>query len=192
MSEPQGSVEDMTDVQVRPLRRAEYDVLVEQGVFGPGDRIQLLDGELVELSPQKAPHAGIVEALTERLVPALVGRARVRVQLPLIAGDLSEPEPDVAVVPADEPRDRHPERALLVIEVADSTLRLDLVRKARIYAAAGVPVYWVIDVSADTVHVHTGPTGGGYTTVISHGPDDVLDACGVTVKLRDLRHADER
>lgn len=188
MSEPGGSVEDMTDVRVRPLRRVEYELLVEQGVFGEDERIQLLDGELVVLSPQKAPHAGMVEALTERLVPALVGRARVRVQLPLVAGELSEPEPDLAVVPADEPRDRHPQRALLVIEVADSTLSLDLVRKARIYATAGVPAYWVIDVNADVVHVHSDPAPDGYATVTRRGPDEVLDACGVPLTLRELRN----
>lgn len=177
----------MTDVQIRPLRRVEYDLLVEQDVFGEDERIQLLDGELVTLSPQKPPHAGIVEALTERLVPALVGRARVRVQLPLVAGELSEPEPDVAVVPADEPRDRHPQRALLVIEVADTTLSLDLVRKARIYAEAQVPAYWVIDVNADLVHVHRDPTPDGYASVSRHGPDERLDACGVTLTLGELR-----
>lgn len=187
MSEPRGSVDDMAEVQVRPLRRVEYDVLVDQGMFGEDEPIQLLDGELVVLSPQKAPHAGIVEALTERLVPALVGRARVRVQLPLIAGEHSEPEPDIAIVPADEPRDRHPARTLLVIEVAHETLRLDLVRKARIYAAAGVPVYWVIDVHHDVVHVHTDPTPDGYALVTQHDPDEELDACGVTLTLADLR-----
>ncbi len=182
-----GSVDDMGEVQVRPLRRVEYDVLVDQGMFGEDEPVQLLDGELVVLSPQKAPHAGIVEALTERLVPALVGAARVRVQLPLVAGEYSEPEPDIAIVPADEPRDRHPQRALLVIEVAHETLRLDLVRKARIYAAAGVPVYWVIDVHNDLVHVHTEPTPDGYAGVSQHGPDEQLDACGVPLTLRALR-----
>lgn len=187
MSDAGRSLTDMTEVRVRPLRRVEYDLLVDQGMFGEDERIQLLDGELVEMSPQKAPHAGIVEALNERLMPALVGRARVRVQLPLGAGEHSEPEPDVAIVPADEPRDRHPERALLVIEVADTTLGLDLVRKARIYAEAGVPVYWVIDVRRDVVHVHTDPTAGGYATVTENGPDAALDVCGVPLTLRDLR-----
>jgi Uma2 family endonuclease len=186
MAEPPRSVADMSDVRVRPLRRVEYDVLVEQGAFGPDERIQLLDGELVEMSPQNEPHAVIVEMLTERLMPALVGRARVRVQLPLAAGEHSVPEPDLAVVPADEPRGRRPERALLVIEVADSTLRLDLVRKARIYAAAGVPEYWVIDVAGSIVHVHTDPTAEGYASVTSHGADEPLDACGVPLTLRDL------
>ncbi len=181
-----GSVEDMPEVRVRPLRRAEYDVLVEQGLLTEQDRIELLDGELVAMSPQNAPHAGIVEALTERLVPALAGSARVRVQLPFAAGEHSEPEPDIAIVPADEPRDHHPERALQVIEVADATVRLDLVRKARIYAAAGVPTYWVIDLGDQVVHVHTGPSETGYATVTQHGPDEPLDACGVTLTLRGL------
>jgi Uma2 family endonuclease len=189
MSQPPRSVTDMSEGRVRPLRRAEYDVLVEQGAFEPDERIQLLDGELVVMSPQNAPHAGIVEALNERLMPALAGTARVRVQLPFAAGDESEPEPDLAVVPIDEPRGRHPERALLVIEVAETTLRLDLVRKARIYAAAGVPEYWVIDVAGDIVHVHTDPTADGYATVIRHGEDEPLDACGVSLTLRELRSA---
>jgi Uma2 family endonuclease len=189
MSQPPRSVVDMSEVRVRPLRRSEFDVLVEHGAFDPGERIQLPDGELVVPSPQNPPHAGIVEALTERLVPALFGTARERVQLPLAAGEHSEPEPDLAVVPADEPRDRHPERALLVIEVADATVRLDLVRKARIYAAAGVPVYWVTDVPGGVVHVHTDPTPEGYATVRCHADDEALDTCGVTLTLRELRSA---
>jgi Uma2 family endonuclease len=183
------SVEDMSGIQVRPLRRAEYDVLVEHGMLTEEDRIELLDGELVTVTPQNAPQAGVVEALNERLMPALAGAARVRVQLPFAAGEHSEPEPDIAIVPSDEPRDRHPERALLVIEVADATVRLDLVRKARIYAAAGVPTYWVIDIGAEVVHVHTDPAESGYATVTRHGPDEPLDACGLTVRLRELASA---
>jgi Uma2 family endonuclease len=187
MSEPPRSVADSSEVRVRPLRRAEYDVLIEQGAFGPEERTELLDGQLVEMSPQHEPHALVVEMLTERLMPALVGTARVRVQLPFGAGEHSEPEPDVAVVPADEPRGRRPERALLIIEVSDSSLRLDLVRKARIYAAAEVPVYWVIDLPGGVVHVHTNPTAEGYATVTRHGPEEPLDACGVMLTLQELR-----
>jgi Uma2 family endonuclease len=119
-------------------------------------------------------------------MPALVGTARVLVQLPLAAGEYSEPEPDIAVVPIDEPRDRHPQRALHVIEVADSTVRLDLGRKARIYAAAGVPVYWVIDLPGDVVHVHTDPTPDGYTTVETYPADARSRSAACTLSLRDL------
>ena len=130
-----------------------------------------------------------MEALTERLVPELAGIARGRVQLPFAATEHSEPEPDIAIVPADEPRDRHPERALLVIEVADAYARLDLVRKARIYAAAGVPAYWVIDINDEVVHVHAAPSAAGYATVTQHGPDEPLDAAGITLTLRELMDA---
>ena len=85
-----------------------------------------------------------------------------------------------------QPRDRHPARAELVIEAADTTLGLDLVRKARIYAAAGFPVYWVIDLQAGVVHIHTDPGPDGYNSVARHGPDDLLDACGVSLRLQDL------
>jgi hypothetical protein len=71
--------------------------------------------------------------------------------------------------------------------VAHKTLRLDLVRKARIYAGAGEPAYWVIDVAGEVVHFHTEPTPEGYATVTRHGPDEALDASGVTVALGDLR-----
>jgi Uma2 family endonuclease len=90
------------------------------------------------------------------------------------------------VVPVDEPRDRHPQRSLLVFEVADASLRLDLVRKARISAVVGVPVYWVIDVAGGVVHVHTDPTAKGYATVHRHDEDAPLDACGVPLTLRQL------
>lgn len=180
-----GSVEAMSTTAVRPLRRAEYDLLVEHGAFA-GERIELLDGELVEVSPQDARHATMIEALSDHLLPPLVARARVRIQLPLAAGDLSEPEPDVAIVPRDEPREVHPSRTWHVIEVADSSVRHDLTRKARIYAAAGVPVYWVVDLPGRAVHVHTGPVDGRYTEVVRHGPDDVLDVCGVPVSLAEL------
>lgn len=183
------SLSDMPTVRVRPLRRFEYDLLVEQGAFAPDERVQLLEGELVEMSPQGARHAGLVEALNERLMPALLGRYRVRVQLPLGAGEHSEPEPDLAIVPADEPRDRHPERALLVIEVSDESVRLDLGRKARIYAAAGVPEYWVVDVGRDVVHVHTDPRAGTYHAIVVRDADEALDALGVTFTLRQLRQA---
>jgi Uma2 family endonuclease len=186
MTDSGSTVDDMSEVRIRPLRRAEYDVLIEAGMFDEDERIQLLDGELVELSPQNVPHATVVERLTEVLMPALVGRARVRIQLPLAAGEYSEPEPDVAVVPADAPRDEHPDRVLLVIEVSDSTLRLDLIRKARIYAAAGFPEYWVIDVNTPQVHVFTQPSPQGYASAEVRGPDEELDACGVPLTLAQL------
>jgi Uma2 family endonuclease len=186
MADPIRTVTDMPEVRTRPLRRSDYAILIDQGALEEDDRVQLLEGELVEMSPQKPPHADVVEALTRRLARELPDEVRVRIQLPFAAGELSEPEPDVALVPADEPRGQHPESALLVIEVADSSLALDLGRKARIYADAGVPRYWVIDLRGNVVHVHTDPEPGGYRTVERRGADEILDAAGVAITLAEL------
>ncbi len=145
---------------VRPLRRAEYERLVEAGAF-ESERVELLEGFLVEMSPQKAPHASAIEVLAELLYAARQPGQKVRVQLPLALGDDSEPEPDLCVVPAADHREHHPSQALLVIEVAESSLVKDR-RKAAIYARAGVPEYWLVDVENQRVEVRTQPEGGAY------------------------------
>ena len=145
---------------VRPLRRTEYERLVEAGAF-ESERVELLEGFLVELSPQRAPHASAIEVLTELLYAARQPGHKVRVQLPLALGDESEPEPDLCVVPAGDHRQSHPSEALLVIEVAESSLAKDR-RKAAVYAAAGVPEYWLVDIDNRRVEVRTQPEGGAY------------------------------
>jgi Uma2 family endonuclease len=141
---------------LRPLRRREYDCLVELGVFDE-ERVELLDGVLVSMNPQGAEHAEVTGFLAERLTVALSGRARVRAHSPLSLSDESEPEPDIAVVPAGDYARAHPTRALLLVEVADSSLRKDRELKALLYAATGVPEYWLVDLVARVVHVHRAP-----------------------------------
>lgn len=151
--------------RVRPLRRVEYDKLVELGVF-EHERVELLRGYVVHMSPQKSRHAAAVQSLNHLFVLALVGarRASVRVQLPLAISDDSEPEPDVALVAFGEYRDQHPETAHLVIEVAESSLREDRA-KIEIYAEAGIPEYWIVDIPHGLVEVHTDIVDGGYSRV---------------------------
>src|ERR1700674_406937 len=110
--------------KIRPLRRGEYDCLVRAGSF-EGERLELLYGRLVTMSPQGERHAFSITRLTEILVRGLAGRAQVRVQLPFAASDISEPEPDLAVVVPGDYLDGHPRRALLVIEVAQASLEED-------------------------------------------------------------------
>ncbi len=159
--------------RVRPLKRAEYDRLVEAGVF-EDEKVELLRGMLVTMSPQGVPHFFPIEELTERLVLALTGRARVRVQGPLAATDDSEPEPDIAVVEPVERRREHPSTALLVVEVAVSSVRKDMEVKAAIYAEASVVEYWVIDVSREKVVRFLEPRGGVYSEVSEHGRGEGL------------------
>jgi hypothetical protein len=89
--------------QVRPLRREEYHRLVELGMF-PGERVELFRGKLVEISPQRGPHAQAVESLNEILMPRLLRRARVRIRSPFLAADESEPEPDMLIAPPESTR----------------------------------------------------------------------------------------
>jgi Uma2 family endonuclease len=142
---------------VRPLRREEYDQLVLAGAF-EDERIELLDGVLVEMSPEGTEHAWIIQLLTRLLARGLPEQLALRVAAPWAASDRSEPEPDFAVIPTGDYRREHLGKAVLVIEVSRSSLLKDLRLMARIYAAAGVPEYWVIDVEALAVHRHTEPS----------------------------------
>ncbi|WP_370325111.1 Uma2 family endonuclease [Euzebya sp.] len=175
----------MTDVRVRPLKRVEYDLLVDHGALGPEDRVELLDGMLVEMSPQGSRHAAVITRLTEILVLACAGGPyEVRPQVPFAASDVSEPEPDFAIVRRDHGLG-HPAAAELVIEVAESSRALDLGRKARIYAAAGVPTYWVVDLQDRVIHVHTEPGSEGYGRVAT-ATSATSPALGIDVDLAEL------
>lgn len=154
---------------LRPLSRQEYDRLVAMGLF-ENERVELVRGVVVEMAPIGADHCDVVEVLTELLVPALKGRARVRVQSSFAASDDSEPEPDVLVVDKAVPRGvhEHPASALLAIEVAESSQRFDRDVKARLYAEAGIPEYWIVDVVHRVVEVFREPSKGRYLEVSKH------------------------
>jgi Uma2 family endonuclease len=157
----------------RRIARPEYERMVAMGLFGD-DRVELLDGVIVSMSPNDPPHASPVELLTEILVPALLGRARVRIQLPIVAGDESEPEPDLAIVPLGDYSRAHPQQALLIIEVADSSLRKDRLVKAPLYAASGFSEYWIFDVHGRSAEVHRGPLADGWARVTRHGHGETI------------------
>lgn len=179
---------DTEQLVLRPLKRTEYDRLVDAGMFDD-EHIELLDGVLVEMSPEGSVHSWLIQELTHVLARGLPEDLRLRVGHPWAANDISQPEPDLAVVPYRDYREEHASTAVLVIEVATSSLAKDLGIKARLYAAAGVPVYWVVDLSAEVVHVHRRPVETGYEVVEEHGFDQVLDAAGVAVRIADLLDA---
>ncbi len=125
----------------------EYFALVEVGLLSPDDRVELLQGLIVSMSPQQPRHAATVWWISGRLASMVGNRGLVRSQLPLVAAANSVPEPDVAVVPfrPDSYQSSHPGEALLVVEVADSSIGQDRLTKSRIYAAAGIPDYWLVN-----------------------------------------------
>jgi Uma2 family endonuclease len=151
------------DDPIRPLRRAEYDQLIALGAF-EDERIELLEGQLVEMPPIGPPHSSAVQKLTALLVPALIGRATVRVQSPFAASETSEPEPDLVVTPLGDYDTAHPTNAYWVIEVAESSLRKDRLLKQRIYAKAGVSEYWIVNTREKCIEVYRDPEPDGYAT----------------------------
>src|SRR5215207_1738921 len=116
----------------RPLRREEFERLIDAGMFR-NERVELIHGIILEMSPQLEPHAVVVQILNRLLMPPLVGRADVRVQLPFAAGEHSLPEPDLALVAVARFGAPRPDRAFLIIEVADSSLENDRTVKAELY-----------------------------------------------------------
>lgn len=187
------SMLDLDDIRpdgLRKLSRREYDELVKLGSFD-GEKIELLRGMLVTMSPQGTPHARIVIWLNRRLIEALDATWEVRPGLPYAASDDSEPEPDLTVTADSSKFDEHPGTAFLLIEVSNSSLRKDRRIKLPIYAEAGVPEYWIINVSKPgqvTVEVCTGPTPSGYANVVTYRDGDVLRPLNVPIEIavRDL------
>jgi Uma2 family endonuclease len=154
------SIED-----VHRLTADEYHLMVESGGFNEDTRVELIDGLLVDMSPKTREHEQAILWLLKRLFAAVdVSRFDIAVGAPLSLGD-SEPEPDLIVVEAGVARPYHAATAALVIEVAVSSLRRDLSVKPRLYARAGVPVYWVIDLDGGRAVVHSEPAGDAYERV---------------------------
>jgi Uma2 family endonuclease len=157
---------------IRPLKRSEYLRLAELDAFAD-ERVELLYGRIVRMSPQKERHAFSVTRFANLLLPSLVGRATVRVQMPFLAPGESVPEPDIAVVPVGDYLDAHPSEAFLVVEVADSSLSIDRA-KARLYAEARVTEYWLIDVTLGIVERSIDPGPDGYGRTVRHARGDSL------------------
>lgn len=133
----------------------EYQRMGEAGVLPHDARIELIEGEIVDMPPIGPPHAGTVELLADLLRLAVADRAMVRTQQPSVVGQYSVPQPDIAVVARrnDYYRGAHPEPrdVLLVVEVAETTLAFDRDVKARMYARSGVRELWIVDLGGRSI-----------------------------------------
>ena len=153
----------------RPIRRVDYEKMVEAGKF-QNERVELLYGTIMPMSPVGPPHAHVVNTLAEILIRHLGDRAKVHIQSPFAASDGSEPEPDVAIVPRKRYDDAHPSKAFFLIEVADTSLATDRGTKAKLYAESEVPEYWVVNVRDRIIEVYTEIADGTYQHVETHHP----------------------
>jgi Uma2 family endonuclease len=144
----------------------EYHRMAEAGIFGPEERVELIDGEIIEMSPIGPRHAGCVINLNRLLVTRLGERAVVSPQNPVVIRPRSEPQPDMLVLrPRAVSYSRAhptPEDVLLAVEVAETTARFDRIVKARLYARARITEYWLADVGEERVDVFRSPAGDAY------------------------------
>ena len=159
--------------------RKEYHRLAESHLLAD-ERVELLNGVIITMSPQNSPHAATIHRLLFTLLPVLGDAAYIRVQAPIVLNDWSEPEPDIVICQPD-PSDyakQHPraDQVMVVIEVADSSLAYDQVQKAQAYAASGIPEYWIVNLSARTIAILTNPSRdhGQYQHEQIKGEDDTV------------------
>lgn len=168
------SVQKAKSVQVnrRSFTVAEYERMGQFGIFSEDARVELVCGEIIQMSPIGERHAACVDFLTQLITLRLRRGAIVRVQNPIQLDDYSEPQPDIAVL---KPRDDfyrrahpRPEDVLLVIEVSDSTLEYDRKVKMPLYAGAGIPEAWLVNLPEERIEVYSDPVDGEYQTVRSY------------------------
>lgn len=165
------------------LTVADYHRMIAAGVFQEDERLELLEGVIVEISPQTPRYAQVIRRLCDPQFVTPPPDFVVQAQLPLTLGPDSEPEPDVAVVPRVEAahRDRHPTTAALVFEVAGESLRKDRLAKSAIYAAAGIPDYVIVNLAQECLEAHRHPDPGTrrYRTVQTLSATDRFESVSV-------------
>ena len=146
----------------------EYYLMAEAGILSPRDRVELIDGEIVQMAPIGSYHAACVDTLSNLFKEMLGRRVIVRVQNPVRLGERSEPEPDVALLRprADAYRDAHPgpDDVMLIVEVSHSTVEYDRDVKTPLYAEAGIPELWLVNLDEDHIDGLSDPDGAGYRT----------------------------
>ena len=157
------------DVRRRRFTVEEYDRMAEVGIFGPEDRVELIEGDIVQMSPIGIRHAACVTALNRRLMSAAGDSTVLLPQDPVRLFSDTEPQPDVVLLRPPEAlywqRKAGPADPMLVVEVADTSYRFDRYVKVPIYARAGIPEAWIVDLTRELVEVFRDPRGDGYASI---------------------------
>jgi len=155
---------------LRPRHRftvRDYYRMAEDGILEPDVRVELIEGEILEMPPIGPPHAATVTQLSTQLTLEVAEEVTVRTQLPVRLSDRTEPQPDICLIRSrpDAYRLRHPEPddILLVIEVSDSSVAYDRIKKGRLYSRSWIPEYWLVDIPGRRLEVYRSPGREGYT-----------------------------
>ena len=168
----------------------EYEQIVHLGVFDTGPRVELIEGEVIDMVRQNQAHAVALSLVDLQLRRVYFEDHVIRIQSPLALGDASEPEPDIAVVPG-EPRDyltSHPRSAVLVVEVAGASLHFDRTAKLALYARHGIPDYWIVNLVDDVIETYRNPAGAAYQEARTHrrGEAVALGKAPTQLKVSDM------
>lgn len=185
---------DAVKVRHRRFTVNEIYAMLAAGVLTEDDRLELIEGELIEMNLIGSRHSSIVKRLIRIFEPQMANRAILSIQDPIRLDGENEPVPDAALLRYREDiyEDSHPGPAdvLLIIEVSDTTLRFDRQVKSRLYAKFGIPEYWVVDVDARTLEVFREPRDEGYaTSMMLKKPDETVSPLafdGLAVRLKDI------
>ena len=177
-------------VQIHRWSYQEFEALAEMDFFD-GDRVELIDGEIFHMAPQSSRHATILSVIAERLRAVYQTGYVVRTQMPLVLDDFSAPDPDIAVVMGAllDYLHAHPADALLIVEVADSSLRHDRERKRIRYANAQIPEYWIVNLPEHCLEVYRKPVQGDYRLSIVFDRSEAVDLVShpdVSIPVSDL------
>jgi len=169
-------------VETHRWTRQEYERMAARGFFPPGKRVELVEGIIYDVAPQNSFHSTAFRLAHEalRLLFPLSEGFEIRDQLPLALSEHSQPEPDLAVVSGriQDYRDHHPTTALLVMEIADSSLLHDRKRKIPLYARCGIPEAWLLHLARRALEVYRDPVNGIYQTRITLRAGDTVTPLG--------------
>jgi Uma2 family endonuclease len=172
----------LANLEAHRWNRQEYERLVDRGLLPPGKRVELIEGVIYDMAAQNSLHATGFRRAHEALRTAfpLTSGYEIRDQLPLAVSEDSEPEPDIAIVlgSIDDFTDSHPTTALLVVEVADSSLIHDRKRKIPLYARSGIPEAWLLNLVRRALEIFRDPVDGVYQTRITLRSGDNVSPLG--------------
>jgi Uma2 family endonuclease len=197
ISTPPAPRDGVPDVPIYRLSVDQYHAMARAGILDEGPRLELLEGWLVQKMTQNPPRVLVADLVYDALVALVPGGWQVRAQHPVTTAD-SEPEPDLAVIRGSrrDYRDRHPgpQDAALVVEFADTSLRQDRGTKKRVYARAGIRVYWIVNLKTWQIEVYSEPTSAAkrpdYRQRRDYGPDETVPVGLGGVEVGSLRVAE--
>ncbi|MEM9719457.1 MAG: Uma2 family endonuclease [Bacteroidota bacterium] len=182
------------ELDLRLITVSEYHQMVEARILAPKDRVELIQGKIIHMSPIGSPHAHIIDVFTLLFIEKLGRKAVARVQNPVTLGEYSEPEPDLVLAKSPHGRYSHqhpgPEDILLVVEVASSSLRVDKEVKIPLYAKFGIPKVWLVDLEKEEIWVYSSPENNEYLNleIIRRGESQQLElpALSLEISLKEI------